>query len=416
LLHAEGLYKDYAPSHAALQETAFRLWTGAAPEDDPVAQHLPGHGIKGLEPTHEHHKKAVLFEEEDMTAWIVFTLVFFGLVFFDNAILHRKQEKLTLLKAMLYTTFWIAVAGMFNLYVYWTRGIDDAFNWGTGYLLEWMLSVDNLFVFHRIFIIFKTPDDQKHKPLFYGIIGAIVFRMIFFLTAEILLHHVNWMHIVFGLFLIYTGIKSVSMDDEDESPENGALYQFLIKYINYVDRYDDQGRFFIPVEVDKNGKLLDETLCDDDVIKKTAEKDENGGQASVQYRPTRLVLVVVCLEVTDLVFAVDSVSAIVAQIPDLFLAYSACVFAMLGLRAMFFAVDELVKMFSLLAYGVAFILIFIGCKLILRSWIHIPPMIVCAILIGTLLLSVFASLLWGEEEHDDSTPEDTESQCAREVH
>merc|ERR1719252_357823 len=125
---------------------------------------------------------------------------------------------MTLLQAMLYTSFWITVAMMFCFYIYVTRGANDAFDWGTGYLLEWMLSVDNLFVFHRIFILFKTPDSQKHKPLFYGIIGAIVFRMIFFLIEEILLHHVTWMHLVFGLFLIYTGFKAVSMDDDDESP------------------------------------------------------------------------------------------------------------------------------------------------------------------------------------------------------
>jgi len=418
LLQAEGFYTEYAPSKAALVETAFRLYTGNEPSDVDPAHHLPEHGIKGLEPKHEHHKTAVLFEKEDMTAWIVFTLVFFVLVGFDNFVLHRKAEKLSLLKSLLYTTFWIAVAGMFNLYVYYTRGLEDAFSWGTGYLLEWMLSVDNLFVFHRIFTVFKTPDDQKHKPLFYGIIGAIVFRMIFFLIEEILLHHVTWMHIVFGIFLIYTGIKAVSMDDDDESPENGCMYQFLVNRINYVDRYDDSGRFFIPVEVNKDGTLSDEVLSEEQLsaLSSRAKQSTAGteGQAAVQYRPTRLVLVVVCLEVTDLVFAVDSVSAIVAQIPDLFLAYTACVFAMLGLRAMFFAIDELVKMFALLAYGVAFILIFLGCKLILRSWIHIPPSIVCCILVCTLLLSILASLI-ADKMEKENTPSDTECDPAKEV-
>jgi len=407
-LRAEDLYREHGPSQAVLQSVFFRLWTGTDPAEiasDPAAE-LPAHGIKGLEPTHQHHKKeTTLFAEEDLVPWTVFTLVFFVLVIFDNFILHRKAEKLNLLQSILYTTFWIAIAGMFNVYVWYSRGVDDAFTWGTGYLLEWMLSVDNLFVFHRIFIVFKTPDEQKHKPLFYGIIGAIVFRMIFFLIEEILLHHVTWMHLVFGLFLIYTGIKAVSMDDEDESPDQGAVFKWLVKHINYVDRYDEQGRFFTPIEVNKDTNSYME------------DKDDTASKADkvvVKYRATRLVLVVVCLEVTDLVFAVDSVSAIVAQIPDLFLAYTACVFAMLGLRAMFFAIDELVKMFSLLSYGVAFILIFLGCKLILRSWIHIPPMIVCCILVSTLFISVFASLLSEKfcDEKEES-PEDTESASAR---
>lgn len=402
LLRAQVLYKENAPSHDRLVNFFFQLWTGGEPAEfnhDPVTL-LPEHGIKAFKPHHEHRQRgATLFEEEDLVPWTIFTLVFIFLVVFDNLVLHRKSEKLTLLQSMLYTTFWIACAAMFNVYVFWTRGSEDAFTWGTGYMLEWMLSVDNLFVFHRIFTLFKTPDEQKHKPLFYGIIGAIVFRMIFFLIEELLLHHVAWMHLVFGIFLIYTGFKAVSMDDDEESPDQGWMYQFLVKHISYVDKYDDQGRFFVPVsELDtgKGANLEDNTA-------------QSAQGCTTQYRATRLVLVVVCLEVTDIVFAVDSVSAIVAQIPDLFLAYTACVFAMLGLRAMFFAIDELVKMFSLLAYGVAFILIFLGVKLILRSWIHIPPSIVCVILISTLVVSVLASVVAEKFQGTDESEDDAET-------
>jgi tellurite resistance protein TerC len=421
ILGAEELYRDHAPSRAVLQSVLVRLYTGADPNatwgdvlSDPAA-HLPPHGIEGLEPRHHaHRQEATLFQEEDLTAWIVFTLVFFVLVIFDNFVLFKKVEKLSLLQSILYTTFWIAVAGMFGIYVWYTRGMTDAFSWGTGYLLEWMLSVDNLFVFHRIFSVFKTPDAQKHKPLFYGIIGAIVFRMIFFLIEEILLHHVTWMHLVFGLFLIYTGFKAVSMDDDDESPDQGAVFQFILSHIKYVDRYDDDGKFFTQVAVNKNtGEVIESARSS---TSKPDLEAEGLKPEEVEYRgqATRLVLVVICLEVTDLVFAVDSVSAIVAQIPDLFLAYTACVFAMLGLRAMFFAIDELVRMFSLLSYGVAFILVFIGLKLILKSWIHIPPKFVCFILVFTLLMSVVASVVAekseddekdGKEDRENSTPE-----------
>jgi tellurite resistance protein TerC len=375
------------PGVHAIQHFLLRLWMLREPE-------VPGHdhhGVKVLDGKDKHsHDDTTLFRQEDLTAWIVFTGVFFALVIFDNAVLHRKAEKLSLLQAVLFTTFWIACAGMFCIYVWSTRGAVDAFSWGTGYILEWMLSIDNLFVFHRIFEVFKTPDDQKHKPLFYGIIGAIVFRMGFFLVGELMMKHVWWIHFVFGAFLIYTGIKAIQIDDdEEESPDQGWLFQVILSRISYVDRYDKNGRFFVPVIVNKDGE--EEYL--EDGADTPCLSPRKAQEAVVEWRATRLMLVVVCLEITDLIFAVDSVSAIVAQIPDLFLAYTACVFAMLGLRALFFAIDELVKIFSLLNYGVAFILIFLGLKLILKSWVHFPPEVVCAILISTLLLSVFASLV-----------------------
>lgn len=401
-LHAGHLHVDSASSSTFLQSALLRLWAWTAelesiglintiiPENDHV---------KVLDPEKGHHeRKTVLFDEKDTVPWIVFTLSFFVLVIFDNAVLHRRHEKLSLLQALLFTTFWIACAAAFCVYVYTTRGPDDAFSWGTGYLLEWMLSVDNLFVFQRIFTIFKTPDEQKHKPLFYGIIGAIVFRMLFFLIEELLMHHVWWIHIVFGAFLIYTGIKAVTMDDEEDNPTEGWLFKIMVKHINYVDRYDPDGRFFTPVEVNKDTNSY---LEDKEDTESKLEKVE------VKYRATRLVLVVVCLEITDLVFAIDSVSAIVAQIPDLFLAYTACVFAMLGLRALFFAIDELVKMFSLLSYGVAFILVFLGVKLILLTWVHISPKVVCAILVSTIAFSVIASLVKDRYLEHEDPPEET---------
>jgi len=365
-----------------------------------------------LDPTQDHHGTTAIkeaetkfFEEEDLDSWIIFTVVFFLLIFFDNFVLHRKAEKLSLLQAFLYTTFWISCAGAFNIYVYYSRGLEDAFSWGTGYILEWMLSIDNLFVFHQIFKAFHTPDEQKHKPLFYGIMGAIVFRMIFFLVGEWLMHHFTWVHIVFGMFLVYTGIKAVAItEEEEEAPEDGQLFKFLVKYINYVDDYDDDGNFFMPVYVNKETNSF---------VGKEALQGDDGG-IDVKYRATKLVVVVVCLEVTDLLFAVDSVSAIVAQIPDLFLAYTACVFAMLGLRALFFAIDELVNMFSLLGYGVAAILVFLGFKLIFKSWFHIPPGIVCIILISTLVLSILASIIKERiyPSPVEDAPEDTRAPSA----
>lgn len=372
-----------------------RLWTGTGPGAHP-----------------EHYR---LLREEDIVSWIVFGIAFVALIFFDNMILHRNQETLSFGKASLCSLFWFACAGLFCGYVYMVRGPQDAFDWGTGYLLEWMLSIDNLFVFRSIFTLFKTPDDQKHKPLFWGIIGAIVFRMAFFVIEELMVANFSWMHLLLGIFLVYTGIKVVWGDDEEANPTQNPLFVRFCRVCPFVDGYAPEARFFAKVPVDvgtgdvvlpgwfppktprspKGGNPEPRGGSHADEEWKIGADDASTGHGVVQQcRATRLVLVVICLEVTDIVFAVDSVSAIVAQIPDLFLAYTACVFAMLGLRATFFVVDELVRLFSLLSYAVASILVFLGAKLMLKGWIHVPPEVVCIVLTCTILLSIVASLLY----------------------
>jgi tellurite resistance protein TerC len=293
-----------------------------------------------------------------------------------------------------------------------------------------MLSVDNLFVFRSIFCLFKTPDDQKHKPLFWGIVGAVIFRMAFFVVEELLLHSFHWMHFVLGAFLIYTGVKIIFVNDDDEiNAEQHPLLLAVTRYVPFVDSYSPNIRFIARVpELKSTGEVYlpdwvppklpsrppspcvslnpspeaspapspalsprdnaqRQTLGPDSI---TAPLPED---LVYRFRFTRLFVVVLCLEVTDIIFAVDSVSAIVAQIPDLFLAYTACVFAMLGLRATFFVVDGLVKLFFLLNYAVSGILIFLGFKLLVRAYIHIPPEIVCLVLVSTLSASIIGSVV-----------------------
>lgn len=356
------------------------------------------------DPHHDDDGEHRLIKEEDKPHWIVFFTVFFILIIFDNVVLNRGHEKISFGKACLYTLFFIFCALCFNVYIYHVRGKYDAIQWGTGYLLEWMLSVDNLFVFHRVFQIFKTPDEQKHKPLFWGIVGAIVFRMAFFCIEELLMHKFSWMHIVFGLFLIYTGIKAGCMDDDDERPDQGVVFIWLTERIPYINEYTEDGSFFVKVPVDQaTGEVVDEA-------------DAAGGPQNVrrEWRATKLMIVVICLEITDLIFAVDSVSAIVAQIPDLFLAYTACVFAMLGLRALFFIIDELVRLFSLLGYGVALILVVLGVKMILRDYVHVPPVYFLCFLISVIVTSMIASVIkekyWPSEDSDDDDEDEKGSQ------
>jgi len=347
-----------------------------------------------------------LFRSQDTTAWITFSIVFAVLIFFDNFVLHRSNKALSLGQAALYTLFWVLCAAGFCGYIFYTRNYAQAFNWASGYLLEWMLSFDNIFVFHLIFKIYGTPDELKHKPLFWGICGAVFFRLIFLFVGEYMLHSLVWAHILFGGFLIYTGIQGVLADDEEDDPSQNWLVQFLSRRLPFVSYYDAQGAFFVKVPVDAASQPL--LPAENIRASSSTEEGEEQGYGTIDFaavrrqhpdirtetRATLLFLVVICLEVSDILFAVDSVSAIVAQVPDLFLAYTSAVFAMLGLRAMFFIVDELVQLFQFLKYGVAAILVFIGVKLILGKLVHIPPGIVCVILFATLALSILASWVY----------------------
>lgn len=394
---------------------------------------------------HEKHEDFELFQARDAIAWIVFTIMFFALVLFDNFVLNRTYRRMTLRWACLYTFFWVSVAFVFAIFIWFHRGMNDMFIWTSGYILEWTLSVDNLFVFHIIFSSFCTPEHLKHKPLFWGIVGAIFFRLVFFLAEGLLLHYFAWMYVIIGLFLIYTGIKSAMFDeDEEEDPRKNKLFRWLQTHIRFINAYDDDGAFFVRVRVDKKtgqvvlpvqvasrqtsaGRSVDSrpTDLEEDATKPSLSKSPSAasmGEAlplvlrkedfyetprqtfreasaddseyTYKWHATLLFMVVICLELADIVFALDSVSAIVAQIPDLFLAYTACVMAMLGLRALFFMVDELVHLFSMLKYGVALILIFIGLKLIIKDWVHIPTFVMLGMLVGTLVVSIIASLLY----------------------
>lgn len=343
-----------------------------------------------------------LLRSEDFVDWAVFSAVFLALILFDHFVLHSPNSgEMDFKRAVQYSFFWLACAAGFCSYVYWSRGSSAAFDWGTGYLLEWMLSVDNLFVFRSIFVIFHTPNSHKHKPLLWGIMGAIVFRMIFFVLGEIMIHTFWWMQLVLGIFLMYTGYKIVGMDEEEEDvPNENPIFRWVTRQIKLVDSYPPEPRFVACVAIDERTQepvLPDWTpqMLPKDYDAAASDGDPTKGRdITFRYCATRLVLVTLCLELTDIAFAVDSVSAIIAQIPDLYLAYTACVFAMLGLRATFFALDELVKLFTLLPYAVSMILVFIGFKLVARGWIHIAPEVVCMVLVSVLTCSIIASVIW----------------------
>eukprot|EP00933_Yihiella_yeosuensis_P040781 TRINITY_DN3516_c0_g2_i1.p1 TRINITY_DN3516_c0_g2~~TRINITY_DN3516_c0_g2_i1.p1 ORF type:complete len:330 (-),score=65.11 TRINITY_DN3516_c0_g2_i1:81-1070(-) len=287
-----------------------------------------------------------------------------------------------------------------------------------------MLSFDNLFVFHLIFAYYGTPDHLKHRPLFIGICGAVFFRLAFIFAGEYLMHSMFIMKLLFGFFLVYTGAKTVLGDgDEDEDPLENPIVRWAHRTLPLVSAYDQSGKFFVSVPIDSEGRIalpkeqvnkieaadVDEEDCPEVCKPREAQVKPSYGSVdfkaaltkvtrseNVEYqtRFTMLFLVVVSLEISDLIFAVDSVSAIVAQVNDLFLAYSSAIFAMLGLRATFFIIDVLVEMFTMLKYGVAAVLVFIGAKLMISPFVHIHPSTVCVVLFGCIVSSMVASVIW----------------------
>jgi len=360
-----------------------------------------------------------LFQWKDWPAWVIFTSIFLVLIIFDNVILNRNPAALTVKRAVAYTLFWVAVAGAFCGWVAWWYSPASAYMWWSGYLLEWMLSFDNLFVFHLVFTSYACPDHLKHRPLFVGIVGAVVMRLVFIFIGEYLMHAMGFMHLVFGAFLIWTGIQTVTSDEEDEDPSEQPLVVWLQNHMKFVNVYDSKGAFFVSCPVGEDGEpsipehaivkpevneaspLVEEG---DDAPKKVDVVDFSliAGGDRMETRATMLFLVAFCLNLCDLLFAVDSVSAIVAAVNDLFLAYTSAVFAMLGMRAIFFLIDIMVQLFSLLKYGVSFILVFIGVKLIVGRFYHIPSSVVCIVLVGALGGSMFASVIKDQIEGSKS--------------
>jgi len=362
-----------------------------------------------------------LFRYEDMHMWIAFTCVFAVLITFDNLILNRNPKALTMTRALLYSLFWMIMAGAFCGWVSYAKGTNSGYMWMTGYLLEWMLSFDNLFVFHMIFSVYGCPDNLKQRPLFMGIMGAVFFRLIFIFIGEFLMHYLSFMHLIFGAFLIYTGVQTVSGDDEEEDPSQQPFIVWLQSKVSFVSVYCAHGSFFVKVPLSENGEAV---IPEEAYVKATESSpilaDEQQArypvvdfeianrahQGRTETRATMLFLVVLCLEISDILFAVDSVSAIVSAVNDLFLAYTSTVFAMLGLRATFFVIDVLVKLFSLLKYGVALVLVFVGVKLIIGRFYHIPTGIVCLVLFATIGGSMLASVLkeayFPDEEEEDA--------------
>jgi tellurite resistance protein TerC len=299
--------------------------------------------------------------------WILFNLFVIGLLLLDLLVFNRRAHAIQLKEALGWSAFWVALSLCFNYFVYHTMGHEAGVQWLTGYLVEKALSVDNLFVFLLIFTYFKVPAEYQHRILFWGVLGALILRGIFILAGAALLAKFHFLLYVLGAFLVYTGVRMglSSSSEPDIDPEGNPIVRFLGRHFP-ISRQLDGGKFFTQRE-------------------------------GVRFA-TPLLVVLVLIETTDVVFAADSIPAILAISRDTFVVYTSNVFALLGLRALYFALASLMQLFNYLHYGLALILIFIGAKLLLED-IYPFPMPVALGAVGVLLLgSIAASLLWPKQQ------------------
>jgi tellurite resistance protein TerC len=292
--------------------------------------------------------------------WISFNVFISLLIGFDLWRFYRHPHSISVREALLTTNFWILLAFIFNGWIYFTFGTGPALDFFTGYLLEKSLSIDNLFIFLLIFSHFKVPETAKHQVLFYGVLGAIVMRALLIWAGIELVSHFDWIFIVFGLFLIFTGIHLAFKKESEEEVEKSYSYRFLQKCIPLTSYQGNA--FFVKV--------------------------------SERWMATPLLAVLILIETTDLVFALDSVPAILGITTEPFIVYTSNIFAILGLRSIFFALEGIMKIFHLLHYALAFILVFIGTKMMLIDIIHIPTWVTLTLLVCTLTAAVIGSLLY----------------------
>lgn len=315
--------------------------------------------------------------------WVIFSVGVLGLLALDLGVFHRRSHTVKIKEALIWSAVWVSLALAFNGFVYFTRGHGPALEFLTGYLIEEALSVDNLFVFLLIFTYFRVPAQFQHKVLFWGIMGALLMRAAFIVAGITLIQKFHWVIYVFGAFLILTGIKMVKEQDKEIHPEKNPVLKLFRRLMPVTEKYEGD-HFFI--------------------------------QRGARRYATPLFIVLLMVETTDVIFAVDSIPAILGITHDPFIVYTSNVFAILGLRSIYFALAGLMQLFHYLNYGLCAILVFVGVKMLVSEFYHIPVAVALGAIVGVLLLSILASIIWPrekEEEANSASTEATESKSAR---
>jgi tellurite resistance protein TerC len=307
--------------------------------------------------------------------WVGFLALFLTLLFLDLSVLHREAAELSVRQALFWTLVWVSVACSFTIVIYglyedrWfgfvpgpgvADGTDAVIQFVTGYLLEWSLSVDNIFVIALIFAYLKIPALYQYRVLFWGIVGAIVLRGLMIVAGATLLRHFDWMFYVFGAVLLLSALRMLRDDDAERDFGTSFPARLVRRFVPVTDSID-RARFFVRRE----GRLF----------------------------ATPLFVALIMVELTDVVFAVDSIPAILAITRDPFLVFTSNAFAILGLRSLYFAVAGLMAMFRYLRYSLVLILAFVGVKMLLVSKYHVPNLVSLGIIVGTLVGGIVASLI-----------------------
>ena len=291
--------------------------------------------------------------------WIVFNAFVLLMLALDLGVFHRKTHEVSLKEALTWTFVWVFLAMIFNTIIYYWKGREQALEFFTGYLVEKALSIDNIFVFIMIFTYFQIPSKYQHKVLFWGIVGALIMRVIFIFAGVALIEKFHFTIYIFGALLIYTGYKMFNHNNVKIEPDKNLLIRFFKKFMP-VTSYLQEDKFFTRLD----GKRY----------------------------ATPLFLVLILIETSDLIFAVDSIPAILAITQDQFIVYTSNVFAILGLRSLYFALAGVVHRFWLLSYGLAVVLVFVGIKMLLIDLYKIPIEVslifIAFIITGTIFLSL----------------------------
>lgn len=296
-----------------------------------------------------------------MWAWAAFLALVLGMLAIDLLIFSREGHRVSLAEAAAWSAVWVGLAAAFGAGVTVWLGGTKGLEFVTGYLVEWSLSVDNLFVFLVIFSYFRVPPESRHRVLFYGILGAIVMRGLFIGGGIALLNLFHWVVYVFGAFLILTGIKLAVQAEEQIEPERNPVLRLARRFLPVTPAYENS-RFVVRT-------------------------------ATGRRMATPLLLVLLVVESTDIVFAVDSVPAILAITRDPFIVYTSNIFAVLGLRALFFLIAGVLEYFRYLRYGLAAVLVFVGVKMLIADFYKVPPALSLAVISSLLGASVLASVI-----------------------
>jgi tellurite resistance protein TerC len=292
--------------------------------------------------------------------WILFNVFVIVMLALDLGVFNRRVHTVSFREALAWSAMWVGLATAFAVIVYFWHGRTESLEFATGYVIELSLSIDNLFVFLVIFRYFRVPSELQHRVLFWGILGALITRGIFILAGVSLIRRFEWLIYVFGALLVYSGIKLLRQGDKEIDPEKNPLLKMFRRWVPVTEDYEGE-KFWVR----RPGLYA-----------------------------TPLVVVLLVVETTDILFAIDSIPAILAITLNAFIVYTSNVFAILGLRSMYFAVAGMMDLFEYLHYGLSLVLVLIGAKMLTSHYYKVPTHVALATVAGVIAISVVASLVW----------------------